>query len=75
MGKIEELARLKKEKSEPEYPKVEVLTFNCKIQSQEQGYALLKVIDSLISKLGIEFITNLANEVEKNPQAVSLLKK
>lgn len=55
--------------------KVEVLTFNCKIQSQEQGYALLKAIDSLISKLGIEFMTNLANEVEKNPQAVSSLKK
>jgi len=61
-------------KPEVRYPMIEDMTFRGVIQSEEQGYALLKAVQLSVNGLGTETLIAVAATIEKKPQLLQQAK-
>ena len=56
------------------YPMIEDMTFRGVIQSEEQGYDLLKAVQLSVNGLGTETLIAVAATIEKKPQLLQQAK-
>lgn len=56
------------------YPTVEEMTFRGIINSEEEGYALLRAVQMLVNSLGATTIIKVMAAVEKKPQLMDRAK-
>ncbi len=49
------------------YPMVEEMTFRAIINSEKEGYALLRAIQMLVNEMGANTIITLMDKIEKKP--------
>lgn len=57
-----------------QYPIVEEMTFRGVINSEEEGYALLRAIQILVNNLGTATIIKVVSAIEKNPRLLDQAK-